>query len=239
MAPSSPVRRVVLTFVAPMLQVLVSLNKALRYRVYFRRMNRVLSPTTSEHQQYLAVQLHRTIQKNSLLLPERARHLIDKCSEFMPTGYGRVLCVGCRNRVELDYFRSKGALDVRGIDLYSESSDILVQDMHRMMFPSESFDVVYSSHSLEHSIDPRKAVKEFVRVAKPEGLVVIEVPVNYDRTRSRADLQDFQSPDNLRNLFSGYAFEVVWQETGLPLDAGSDVIRIIVRVQKPNRLEGL
>jgi SAM-dependent methyltransferase len=38
------------------------------------------------------------------------------------------------------------------------------------------FDMVYSSHCIEHLSDPKKAVEEIWRVAKPGALVVIKIP---------------------------------------------------------------
>ena len=40
----------------------------------------------------------------------------------------------------------------------------------------ESFDFVYSSHCLEHMVDPAVAIKHWIRVVKPGGHLVIQVP---------------------------------------------------------------
>jgi SAM-dependent methyltransferase len=42
--------------------------------------------------------------------------------------------------------------------------------------PNETYDFVFSSHSLEHIANPLKAVSEWLRVIKPEGFVIIIVP---------------------------------------------------------------
>jgi predicted SAM-dependent methyltransferase len=39
-----------------------------------------------------------------------------------------------------------------------------------------TYDFVHSSHCLEHMVDPRTAVKNWVRVCKPGGYVVITIP---------------------------------------------------------------
>lgn len=42
--------------------------------------------------------------------------------------------------------------------------------------PDESFDFLYSSHCLEHLRDPRIALRNWLRVVKPGGYLVIQVP---------------------------------------------------------------
>ena len=139
---------------------------------------------------------------------------------------------GAETGFEPDYFRSRGVRDVVGIDLFSECPDVVVMDMHEMTFPPGSFDVVYSSHSLEHSIEPKRAIKEFARVLKPGGVVVIEVPTNYDPQTTGADLHDFRTPERIVGLFADFSPRVLWQQTDLPLDAGTDVIRTVIRLKE-------
>lgn len=191
-----------------------------------------MRPVNREYQQYLHAQLRRTLLKRDNTLPIRAKHFIDKCVEFTIPERSIVLCVGCRNSAELDYFRDKSVREVLGIDLQSDNQDILVMDMHAMTFPSESFDLVYSSHSLEHAHDPQQAVKEFLRVVRPGGVIAVEVPVNYDKENPTGDLYDFETLDNLLRLFNDHIARVLWQETDRPLDAGSDVIRVIIEIEK-------
>ncbi len=144
-----------------------------------------------------------------------------------------VLCVGCRDAAEIEYFSSKGARRVCGIDLYSECKDIVVMDMHDMKFDNSSFDLLYSSHSLEHALNVRKAISEFVRVVRNGGSIVVEVPVNYE-VRG-ADLVDFGSLENLHDHFKPYLEKVLWSETITgPIDAGSPVValRTIMTIRK-------
>lgn len=48
----------------------------------------------------------------------------------------------------------------------------------KLSFVNQRFDLVYSSYTLEHVLDPDKAVSEMIRVVKPNGLIVIICP-NY------------------------------------------------------------
>lgn len=39
-----------------------------------------------------------------------------------------------------------------------------------------SFDTVYSSHCLEHTVDPRTALSNWIRICKPQGYIVVAIP---------------------------------------------------------------
>jgi len=52
----------------------------------------------------------------------------------------------------------------------------VVGDVLNLRFPDATFDVVVSSECIEHTTDPRGAVRELLRVCKPGGLAVITCP---------------------------------------------------------------
>jgi SAM-dependent methyltransferase len=195
-----------------------------RHRIQLQRKIMVLS---KEHSQYLDAQLQRTLSKKSASLPQHTQILVDKLGGYADLQECRVLCVGCRNIKELNYFRQKGAQQVTGIDLYSEVPEIEVMDMHAMTFDAQSFDVVYSSHSLEHSNNPERAIAEFVRVTRPGGWLAIEVPIRYE-TRG-TDLVDFQSVENLCAQFERYPIQVIWREEADAKDARNDAGTAVAR----------
>jgi SAM-dependent methyltransferase len=51
-------------------------------------------------------------------------------------------------------------------------------DIMNISYPDNYFDVLFCSHVLEHVIDDRKAVREFYRVLKLNGVAMIMVPIN-------------------------------------------------------------
>jgi len=51
-----------------------------------------------------------------------------------------------------------------------------VQDAENLSFPDGSFDAVVSRHVLWTLADPFRASKEWVRVIKPDGLVITDIP---------------------------------------------------------------
>lgn len=62
------------------------------------------------------------------------------------------------------------------------------QDIQRLTFPSESFDVVISSETMEHVRRPWQGFAEIHRVLKNSGIYVFTIPFRCDRlTRSRID----------------------------------------------------
>ncbi|MEY4750545.1 MAG: hypothetical protein RIQ60_2759 [Pseudomonadota bacterium] len=93
------------------------------------------------------------------------------------------------SRFATRYFRGQ-ALDVGGgrdsLAVYREFfpllSSVLVYDMPQGdaqlldNLPDASFDCVYSSHCLEHLRDPREALRHWLRVLKPGGHLVVNVP---------------------------------------------------------------
>ena len=137
----------------------------------------------------------------------------------------RVLCVGCRNAYELDRVESLGYGPVTGIDLHSVDPRILVMDMHEMAFEDSSFDLVLSSHSLEHAKVPEMAGSEIRRVTRPGGIIIVEVPIYYGTFD--ADLWDYRSPERVVALLE--PCEIIWTGIGKQLDCDAQVARVIVR----------
>jgi SAM-dependent methyltransferase len=186
-----------------------------------------------EYRDYLATQLKRTLSKRETDPGAGAVRLINEVAAAQPSG-GRVLCVGCRNTLELDRFRARGFEDVVGIDVFSQHEDILVMDMHDMSFSDDSFDVVYASHSLEHSYDVDRVAHEVVRVARDGAVVGVEVPVRTQR--SAADRVVFAGLDALRGVFGTHVGEEVLAEEDSPHtqtnEQGTDVARLVFRLHK-------
>lgn len=53
-------------------------------------------------------------------------------------------------------------------------------DIHRLPFPSDAFDIVISRSVVEHLADPAQVFREWNRVLRPGGKVVILTPNKYD-----------------------------------------------------------
>lgn len=85
-----------------------------------------------------------------------------------------VLHVGCGNQPIHDFL--EGYKEVR-LDIDQSTNPDIVASMTNMGDIGE-YDAIYGSHVLEHLAphDVRKAMKEFYRVLKPGGMVVMIVP---------------------------------------------------------------
>jgi SAM-dependent methyltransferase len=189
----------------------------------------------TDYREYLNVQFNRTFSKRNQIPDRRIAVVMEKLVELgRPAADAPVLCVGPRDGFELEWFRTSGFTNVIGIDIFSQAPGILVMDMHSMTFPDDSFEVVYSSHSLEHSYDVDRVVREFVRVAKPGALMGIEVPIKF--TPRGADRFDFGGVDGLHKLFESCIDKVIWSDEQPPKSAmnasGTAVARTIFSVRK-------
>jgi SAM-dependent methyltransferase len=186
-----------------------------------------------EYRGYLATQLRRTLSKRETDPGIGAMTLINRVAEGQPSG-GPVLCVGCRNALELDRFRARGFEDVVGIDVFSQRADILVMDMHEMSFADDSFDVVYASHSLEHSYDVERVVREIGRVARDRAVVGVEVPVRAQA--SAADRVVFSGLAEVRAVFKPQIGEELLAEEQPPHsptnEQGTEIARLVFRLRK-------
>jgi SAM-dependent methyltransferase len=203
-----------------------------RHWVLLRRL-----PTSAPgYREYLEIQLRRSLSKRSNDPGVGARILVDAVASSLPESRdARVLCVGCRNAVELDAFLARKVGRVVGIDLFSQRDDILVMDMHAMTFEDESFDAVYSSHSLEHSYDPAVVAAEMLRVARNGGTVAVEVPLR--TSASVADRIVFAGLADVRRLFEASVGDVLLAEEEAAYsprnEQGSEIGRLVFRVEKP------
>ena len=202
----------------------------LRHRAAVRRLAK---GTSTDYREYLEVQRRRTLSKRENDPGVGARVLVGKVLEHGAiSDQSSVLCVGCRNPFELDLFAQAGVRDVVGIDLVSQRPDILVMDMHAMEFRDDRFDAVYASHSLEHAYDVGRVVTEIARVARPGGVVGIEVPLGPGS--SDADRVEFASVEDLRAATAPVARDELWadeQPAGSATNAqGTPVARLVLRV---------
>lgn len=91
-----------------------------------------------------------------------------------------VLLVGCGTGEETTLLEERGAKNIVGIDISSESVRLAresypthhfsVGDMHHLDFADSTFDVVYSSLAVHYSPTPLDVYQEVFRVLKPGGI---------------------------------------------------------------------
>lgn len=62
-----------------------------------------------------------------------------------------------------------------GIDIATKAADLKC-DMAKVPMPAASFDSILANHSLEHVPDTPKVLREWYRLLKPGGAIVLFVP---------------------------------------------------------------
>jgi SAM-dependent methyltransferase len=97
----------------------------------------------------------------------------------------KILDLGCGDGVGLMYFRLLGFHNVTGVEFCAEKAEkarrhgypVSEIDMHNLStIYNESMDVVYSSHSLEHTWDPIQVLENIHRILKPGGTFFLVLP---------------------------------------------------------------
>jgi SAM-dependent methyltransferase len=152
--------------------------------------------------------------------PTRERWLEDTLKKI-PAGK-RILDAGAG---ELQYKRFCGHLDYVSQDLgeydghgtgegmqvgkWDNSKLDIVSDIIAIPVPDKSFDAVLCVEVFEHISEPARAVKEFSRVVRPGGKVIITAPF--------CSLTHF-APFYFANGYSKYWYEKVLAEHGLVID---------------------
>lgn len=83
-------------------------------------------------------------------------------------------------------FRKLKNLDYTTTDLNSPLADVKA-DICDLPFEDNSFDVILCNHVLEHIPDDAKAMSELLRVMKPGGWGIFQIPQDLDRTTTFED----------------------------------------------------
>jgi len=78
-------------------------------------------------------------------------------------------------------FRAMRNLDYISVDLESPLT-MVKMDVTDMQYPNNHFDCIICYHVLEHVPDDRKAMGEILRVLKPGGWAILQVPILRDKT---------------------------------------------------------
>lgn len=68
---------------------------------------------------------------------------------------------------------------------YKAAPPIRAENLLNLSYPSQSFDLILTSETLEHVPDIIRALAEIFRVLKPDGAHIFTVPVVWDRPESR------------------------------------------------------
>lgn len=127
---------------------------------------------------------------------ESRRPLLKLLEKYLPCDSGsRFLEVGCGTALDSCLLlERRPAAEAMAIDLSLQATVLAarnagslrrplraaVADLHKLPFPSASFDLVFSQGVLEHFEDAWPALREQVRVLRPQGVLVVDVPQKFN-----------------------------------------------------------
>jgi|TARA_B100000035_G_scaffold165226_1_gene140881 SAM-dependent methyltransferase len=122
-----------------------------------------------EAKKHSAKHKRKTTRSKSALMS----HFFDKISSEYFTEVKSVLCVGCRDEIEIQMFEDNNIAGT-GIDPAIETPKIKKVPAEKMLevFNEKEFDIVYSSHSLEHVAIPEVVLRN-IRIVSKKGCYVI------------------------------------------------------------------
>jgi ubiquinone/menaquinone biosynthesis C-methylase UbiE len=73
-------------------------------------------------------------------------------------------------------------------------------DLTGLCFSDVAFDLVVCNHVLEHIPDDRVAMRELLRVMRPGGLAVLQVPIGLSLAASREDAKVVSEEERLHHF---------------------------------------
>src|SRR5438128_10019412 len=135
--------------------------------------------------------------------------------ELLPSASGNWLDAGCGTGTIARWLSSTYNCDVEGIDapvaLVLEAKRLgtkaQVGSVEQLPYLTSSLDGILCSSVLEYLEDPRKALREFYRVLKPDGVLLVSVPRFHLRTRTLVWLLHYLT---LRRCYSFLRYSRHW-----------------------------
>ncbi|MBL7853054.1 MAG: class I SAM-dependent methyltransferase [Cyclobacteriaceae bacterium] len=70
-------------------------------------------------------------------------------------------------------------------DFYLDDVDFPREDIQRLSFKSETYDLILCNHVLEHVPDDQVALRELFRVLQPGGVLLLTVPGDFERPETK------------------------------------------------------
>ncbi|MBW1294275.1 class I SAM-dependent methyltransferase [Aquimarina litoralis] len=99
-------------------------------------------------------------------------------------------------------FRRLKNLEYTTTDLNSPLADVKA-DICNLPFASNEYDVIFCNHVLEHIPDDTKAMQELLRVLKPGGMAILQIPQDLSRDETFED-DTITDPKERAKIFGQY-----------------------------------
>jgi SAM-dependent methyltransferase len=125
-----------------------------------------------------------------------------------------------------------GNIDYLSVDI-EPGSAMRREDITRLSFPDQSFDIIICIHVLDHVLDDKQAMRELSRVLADEGAAIIDAPIDYRRQYTYED-PSVVTPEERTKAY--------WQKDHLRLcgrDFGSQLEEAGFKVKVDNYIEAL
>ena len=90
-------------------------------------------------------------------------------------------------------FKSLNLVSYLSVDI-DPAKAMKKEDITKLSFEDSSFDFIFCSHVLEHVEDDKGAMEELYRVLKPNGLAIIDVPIDY-KLEKTYECSSIKSPE--------------------------------------------
>ncbi|MFQ5952349.1 MAG: class I SAM-dependent methyltransferase [Candidatus Omnitrophota bacterium] len=125
---------------------------------------------------------------------EGRKKYIDLIKKYLKKGSEqKVLEVGCGSSIDSHLIAEETKAEVYGIDIsekalkiakdvslnFEEKVHLSIGDARKLEFANDAFDLVFSQGLLEHFEKPVDILKEQIRVLKPGGILIVNVPQKY------------------------------------------------------------
>ncbi|MDU8885479.1 class I SAM-dependent methyltransferase [Yeosuana sp. MJ-SS3] len=118
-----------------------------------------------------------------------------KILHFAPEKFFYKLFDSCNH---IDYFPCDIAPDI--YNYKNGKTEVIKIDINHIEFNNNTFDFILCSHVLEHIEDDKQAMKELLRVMKPDGYGIFLVPLDYSREHTYEDFS-IASPEERLKAF--------------------------------------
>lgn len=99
-------------------------------------------------------------------------------------------------------FKKLQHLDYTTTDLNSPLADVKA-DICNLPFPNNAYDIIFCNHVLEHIPDDTKALQEILRVLKPGGMAILQIPQDLKRATTFED-DNITDPKERAKIFGQY-----------------------------------
>lgn len=144
--------------------------------------------------------IYRNAECPSCLTHPRHRAFILVLRELLPTDRPLRLLHFAPEKSLVDFFEARDNVEYLSVDIEADRA-MKQEDITRLSFADNSFDVIFCSHVLEHVEDDKAAMAELRRVLHPDGFAILDVPIDYDRAETYEDPTVVAPEDRAREFW--------------------------------------